>query len=149
MKLLKFLFKYYLFRSTHNVSNIKRIIQSHGFKIHLYHPDETESRTAELLRLIGATEYAKNKYSFIATDDIIKACFIRRNLCEQDQLILLWHEEAHIWLEHPHKTGYLQNTPIQKEDDANLFLFKIRLLKAFIYFLFFVSFFVGTLTIWL
>lgn len=143
MKLLKFLLKYYLFRSTRSLAGIKQVIRSQGFKIHPFHPEETETHSAELLRLLGATEYARSKVSFIATNDITKACFIRRNLCEKDQLLLLWHEEAHIWLEHPHKTGYLQNTSVQKENEANLFLFKCRLLKAIIYFFFFLSIFVG------
>lgn len=133
MDLLRFLFKYYLFRSTRRVENIERVIQSQGFKIHPFHPEETETHSAELLRLLGATEYARSKVSFIATNDITKACFIRRNLCEKDRLLLLWHEEAHIWYEHPNKCGYLQETSVQKEIEAHLFLFKIRALKAAIY----------------
>lgn len=127
------LLRYFLFRSTRKVENIERLIRSQGFKIHPFHPEETETHSAKLLYMLGATDYAKSRYSFIAANDIVKCCFIRRNLCERDRMLLLWHEEAHIINEHLNRSGYLTNTTVQKEVEANMLLFNVRMQKAMVY----------------
>ena len=136
MKMLKFLFKYYLFRSTRKVENIERVIRSHGVRIHPFCLDDTEDPVTKLLDDLGAIEYAQHHIAFLAANRIINAVFLKDGLSDDDQNKLLFHEEAHIWYNDTNTTSFTDETDVQQENRANLFLFKLRMLKAAVYGLF-------------
>ncbi len=133
MMVIKFLFKYFLFRSTHKLKNIETIIQSHGFRIYRFRLISKNNPITKLIDNLGATEYASHHSAFVATSPIIKGVFIKDGLSEDDQIELLFHEEAHIWYNHPNVTSFTNETDTQQEATANLFLFRIRALKATVY----------------
>ena len=131
MKLAKFYFKHFLFRSTRKVSNIENVIRSHGFNIYRFDPHEEHGKTAQFLELCGCKEYAKHRPAFIfVSDKDEKFVFIQKQLCHDDQVRYLFHEEAHIWYNHPNVTGFVENTKGHKNEVANLFLFRLRILKT-------------------
>ena len=105
MKLLKFFFKYYVFRSLRKVQNIEAVIESHGFRVYRYRPEESSSQVAGLLRDLDCVDYARHHNSFHTANPIIKGVFIRRGLSLEDQRELLFHEEAHIWYNHPYMSA--------------------------------------------
>lgn len=131
MKLAKFYAKYYLFRSTHKVCNIEEVIESQGFEIFRFDPREENGKTAQFLELCGCKEYSKARPSFIyISDDDEKYVFIQKNLSYDDQIRYLFHEEAHIWYNHPNMTGFIENSRGHQNDIANHFLLKLRILKT-------------------
>ncbi len=135
MKLLKFFFKFFLFRSLRKVKNIETVIQSHGFRIYTFRLEAKHDRVTTLIDQMGAIEYARHNICFIATNPIINGVFIKHNLSDDDRLLLLFHEEAHIWYNHPNVTSFTDETDTQQEKTANLFLQRLRILKAVFYLL--------------
>lgn len=143
MKLLKFLIKYFMFRSTQKVENIKKVIEKHGFHICPYCVDDMDDPVTDFLIDVDAYEYASRQKSFVAPNDIANTVFIRDGLSEADQVILLFHEEAHIWYDHPFIKSFTDNTETQQDNTANLFLFKLRALKRITYLTLLVLVFAG------
>lgn len=143
MMVIKFLFKYFLFRSTHKLKNIETVIQSHGFRIYRFRLISQNNPVTKLIDDLGATEYASHHSAFIATNPIIKGVFIKKGLSDDDQIELLFHEEAHIWYNHPNVTSFTNETDTQQETTANKFLSRIRFAKAAVYFTLLVSVLVG------
>ena len=119
MKLLKFLIKYFMFRSTQKVENIKKVIEKHGFHICPYCVDDMDDPVTDFLIDADAYEYASRQKSFVAPNDIANTVFIRDGLSEADQV----------------KT--------QQDNTANLFLFKLRALKRITYLTLLVLVFAG------
>ncbi len=130
MKLLQFLFKYFLFRSTRRVKNIERVIRAHGFSIYYYRPYDNANEVNRLIGFMGLQEYSEHRSAFIGVDNVIKGVFVRKNLHERDRNILLFHEMAHIWYNHLNLTGFVENTDVKQEMQANLFMERLRALKA-------------------
>ena len=138
MKLLKFYFKYFAFRSLGNVNNIESVIRSHGFEIFTFRLEAKEDQTTQLIDALGLTEYARHHVCFLATSKLVNAVFIRHSLSDEDRLQLFFHEEAHVWYNHPNLTSFTDGTETRQEMTANLFLprlKKIRLLCIFTGFL--------------
>ncbi|MBQ3083968.1 MAG: hypothetical protein IJC46_00760 [Clostridia bacterium] len=133
MKLLKFFFKYYVFRSLRKVQNIEAVIESHGFRVYRYRPEESSSQVAGLLRDLDCVDYARHHNSFHTANPIIKGVFIRRGLSLEDQRELLFHEEAHIWYNHPYTVSFTEETEIRQEVVANRFLARLKMLKVVFY----------------
>ncbi len=129
MKLLKFYFRYFTFRSLRKVRNIKAVIKSHGFRIHPYRLEETDSQITELIRELGCEDLAQRENGFVVTNEVIKAVFIRKNLSTNDQLEILFHEEAHIWCNHLNTANFTDQTAIQKEVEAQRFYPRLKALR--------------------
>lgn len=127
MKLAKFYAKYFLFRSTRKMENIEKVIHSHGFDIFEFDPHAPSS---PILRACRCEEYARTHPCFIYVNKNIKDIFIQENLSVEDRIEYLFHEEAHIWYNHPNTISFTDNTNAQQEKVANFFLFRLRVLKA-------------------
>ncbi|MBQ7095854.1 MAG: hypothetical protein IJN80_05345 [Clostridia bacterium] len=139
MKLLKFYLRYFLFRSTKKLKNIIQIIESQGFHVFSYLLEDEKDDTTILINQWGCHEHAKHHSAFIISNSFAKGLFIKENLNDDDRLELYFHEEAHILYDHPFYDGYTNNTTVQQEKVANFFLFRLRLLKAATYTLFFAA----------
>lgn len=130
MKVLQFYLKYFLFRSTRRVENIERVIRSHGFKIYDYRPEETTTKVADLIRALGAEEFAQSQHGFVVVNPIIKGVFIKKGMSDADRICILFHEEAHIWFNHLNTENFTNQTHVQKEAAAHNLLLIVRILKA-------------------
>ena len=131
MKLLQFLFKYFLFRSTRRVENIERVIRAQGFEIYPFClGDQNDPITDLLIHNFNAYDFAKHHKAFACANRIQNGVFIKDGLCERDRVILLFHEMAHIWYNHMNLTGFVDQTDTQQEEQANLFLYRLRALKV-------------------
>ena len=115
------------------MENIERVIRSHGFNIYTYLPEDKNSPELRLIAEMGMTDIAFHHAAFVATKAFIKAVFIREGYSDDDRLELLFHEEAHIWYDHLNKQNFTDQTVRQQEKVANLFLFKLQMLKAAVY----------------
>lgn len=129
MKLLKFYFRYFTFRSLRKVKNIETVIQSHGFRIYHYRMEEINSKTTELIRSLGCEELAGSEEGFVVTNSVIKGIFIKKGLSDVDQLNILFHEEGHIWYNHANAVSFTDKTPTQKEVEAQRFYPRLKALK--------------------
>ncbi len=129
MKLLNFYLRYFAFRSLRKVRNIEAVIKSHGFRIHRFRLEETDSQITKLITKLGCEDLARRESGFVVNNDVIKAVFIRKNLSTNDQLELLFHEEAHIWYSHLNTVNFTDQTPIQKEVKAQRFYPRLKALK--------------------
>lgn len=143
MKALAFLFRYFLFRSTRKLKNIEKVIQSHGFRIYPFCVEDPEDPITDLLHNLHAFDFAHYHRSFIATNRIVNGVFLKDGLSDDDQIELLFHEEAHIWYNHPNVTSFTNETDTQQESTANKFLSRIRFTKAAIYLTLLVLVFAG------
>lgn len=130
MKLLKFYLRYFFFRSLRKVKNIEAVITSHGFQIYTFRLEASNDPVTRLIDQMGATEYANHHICFIATNEILKGVFIKHNLSDDDRIELLFHEEAHIWYNHPNVTSFTNETDTQQEMIANHFFLRLRILKT-------------------
>ena len=132
IKLLKFYFRYYAFRSLRKVKNIENVIQTHGFRIYTFRLEAPNDPVTKLIDQLDIFEYAEHHICFIATNEIMKGVFIKHNLSDDDRLELLFHEEAHIWYNHPNVTGFTEDTETQQEMVANGFLLKLKCFRRWL-----------------
>lgn len=112
---IKFLREYNLFKERITYVKLKDIIKSQGFIIKEFR--DASELTDETLR-----DYAAhyNCFAFIGSDK--KMVFINAALSERDKLVLLLHEEGHIYNEHfTGITGVIHLTNTQFEKTANDF----------------------------
>lgn len=139
MRLLKFFLKYYLFHSISRKKNIERIIEDQGFGIFRFRLESKNSAITKTIEDLNAIDYAQHHDAFITHNPIGKCLFIKKGMTALDELDCFFHEEAHIWYDHPFRNGFTDHTNRQQEKVANFFLFRLRLLKAATYILFFAA----------
>lgn len=129
MKLAKFYFKYYLTRSLRKKSHIENVIRSQGFSIYRFDPQDPTDDVAQLMHSCKCWNHIQGRPSFLYLKGDEKYLFLKKGFSHDDQLILLFHEEAHIWYNHPFRSGLIDDSAIQHEQVANLFLPRLRILK--------------------
>lgn len=120
-KAREFMRKYHLGAGNLNLGTIKNIIRGQGFHIVYYSRSCNDEPAERLLTNLGLKDYSRKVTSFIHMDDDNKLVFVLEDLTEDDQLVRLLHEEAHIFDDHRFKRGVIDYTDTQKEDFANAF----------------------------
>ncbi len=102
------------------------ILHSQGFSViefsHFYNDEETE----DLLKSLHLLEFSKTVNAFTYVDSTMRLVFILEGLSEDEKLILLSHEEGHIFLGHMVNKNRIFGEDIFQEDEANSFSYIIR-----------------------
>lgn len=131
MKLLKFFLKYYLFHKIQSKKNIENVIQSQGIKILYFDPLDPMDDVSLLMQNCNCWDSKKEKPGFLYISRHEKYLFIRSGHSRDEKIIILFHEEAHVWYNHPFRSGLIDDSDLMHEEVAHLFRFKLRLLKTF------------------
>ena len=116
-----FIFKHRLYNGKITPKRLLQIFKSQGFSV-----IEFSSETDKIIIELGLSEKASNYCCFTYIYNSSKYIFIKNGLTDRDKIILLLHEEGHIYLEH---TAYddelIHNTSTWKEWQANMFYFTV------------------------
>lgn len=79
---------------------LREIIISQGYRIIGYNKLYNNENTEFLINSLGVEGYIRAYSAFTYTDDRYRIVFIENRLSEREELILLAHEEGHIYLHH-------------------------------------------------
>lgn len=100
---------------------INDILKSQGFKI-----IEFISEDNPLIKKLHLENKAEQFPCFTYYHDPVKYIFIKKNITKRDRVLLLLHEEGHIYLEHMTSTDELvHSTSVYKEYQANIFSYTV------------------------
>ena len=83
---------------------ISKIIKSQGYKIIRFCKAYNDENIEILINVLGLKEYVQAYSAFTYVDNNYRLVFLEDNISEQEALILLTHEEGHIYNGHFGKT---------------------------------------------
>ena len=79
---------------------LKSIIKSQGYRIIRFGKVYNDENTEALIKCLDLNEYIVSSCAFTYADDEYRLVFLEKNLSEKEELILLTHEEGHIYNKH-------------------------------------------------
>ena len=79
---------------------LKSIIRSQGYRIIRFGKVYNDENTEALIKCLELNEYIASSNAFTYTDEEYRFVFLENNLSEKEELILLAHEEGHIYNKH-------------------------------------------------
>lgn len=124
---IKFLIESKFYKKEITLKSCYNLLKSQGFDV-----IEFSSFEDTLIKELQLTEIIKYYNCFTYIGNSSKYIFIKSNLTDRDKIILLLHEEGHIYLEH---TAYddelIHNTSTWKEWQANMFYFTVSAVNKF------------------
>lgn len=124
---IDFIFKSKLYAGKITSQRLLQIFKGQGFSI-----IEFSSGTDEIVRKLGLSEKAGYYDCFTYIYNSSKFIFIKNGLTDRDKIILLLHEEGHIYLEHTAgKEELIHNTSVWKEWQANMFYLTVITVNRF------------------
>lgn len=103
-----------------NAASLCLVMEQQGYTIVKYNHIENESDVSELVDALGLREMVERSKGFTYADLNFRAVFLHEDLSEKEKLMVLAHEEGHIYC------GHLSSVPIigrdvQEEYEANEF----------------------------
>lgn len=102
--------------------DIKKVIKNQGFVIAEYSSfDNDNSDSRALLKNLNLLEYAANVKGFTYANADLRIVFINEDLSEEEKIVVLLHEEAHILFKHYSHLPVFGES-IKEELEANLFV---------------------------
>lgn len=102
------------------LNDMQSIIAQQGYTIVLFNNLSNTDDVETLLSSLGLSELSKHSRGFTYTDGNFRIVFVHEGLSDAEKLIVLAHEEGHIYLNHMAKTSVLGND-VQEEAEANTF----------------------------
>lgn len=117
----EFIRKYKLECGGTTLQRIQDIIRSQGFSIVYYNHYNNTPEIESLLQCLKVKESSLHTKCFLYADDESRFIFVYDDLSDEDEKALLLHEEGHIFLNHPFKNGFVEDTDVKKENEANYF----------------------------
>lgn len=102
---------------------LRDIIQRQGYSIFEFSHFDNDPETEQLLNSLKLRKYSLNTKAFTYADNNNRIVFILEGLSCEEELILLAHEEGHIYLNHLNMTSGIFGDDILKEQEANNFAF--------------------------
>lgn len=110
----------YRIKDNLTTGKIKEIIQSQGYTIVSFSKTFNDENTELLINKLNLKNYIISYSAFVYHDDTYRLVFIEENLSDDEKLILLTHEEGHIFCNHLGKNVIAGKTIID-EHEANEF----------------------------
>lgn len=95
-------------------------IAQQGYTIVLFNNLSNVDDVETLLSSLGLSELSKHSRGFTYADGNFRIVFVHEGLSDAEKLIVLAHEEGHIYLNHMAKSSVLGND-VQEEAEANTF----------------------------
>ena len=100
---------------------VESIIRKQGYTIIYFRAVNNEDEVGTVLKTLNLESMAMHSRGFVYADDRYRLVFVNEDLNEEEKLIVLLHEEGHIYLEHSrnHKVIGLD---VIEEHEANEFV---------------------------
>ena len=102
------------------LERLREIIRSQGYKIIRYGKAYNEENVQILIDGLGLDGYVSSYSAFTYTDERYRLVFLEDNISDKEALILLAHEEGHIYNGHFGRTA-VAGSSIRDEQEANEF----------------------------
>ncbi len=112
----KFIKKYKLHDIT--VDDLKRVLCDQGYTVVEFNGMYNTKDVINLIEALDLTEYVRNVNGFTYHDDKYRLVFVNEALSDEEKLIILAHEEGHIWHGHMSKASRVGEDVIE-EHEAN------------------------------
>ncbi len=100
---------------------IKKIIEEQGYTIIEFGKNLNDDNVQTLIDELELQKYIDCSVCFIYQDEKIRLLFLNRDLSDDESLVVLSHEEGHIWLEHVVKNSAF-GQDVKQEFEANEFV---------------------------
>lgn len=96
-------------------------LESQGYSTVFYNAISNNNDVAILSNMLGVNEYMRCSKGFTYTDSNNRIVFINEDLCEEEKIYVLLHEQGHILFRHFREGSVIGNDVIQ-EYEANEFV---------------------------
>lgn len=123
-KVFEFITKYNCLPLSYD--KLVEILHSQGFSIITYSHFSNDPETEDLLNSLHILDFASKVKAFTYVDETMRLVFILEDLSDDEKLILLSHEEGHIFLGHLLNQRLILGQDIVQEDEANRFSLLLR-----------------------
>ncbi|MDP4118659.1 MAG: ImmA/IrrE family metallo-endopeptidase [Bacillota bacterium] len=104
-----------------NTENIMAAMSQQGYTVVEYSRISNSADVEQLLSALGLTQFSKTTYAFTYADGNNRIVFISEGLSHEEQLVLLTHEEGHIFCGHMASMSGICGEDILNEHEANTF----------------------------
>ncbi len=111
--------KYFNLKET-SLENLRQIIQRQGYTIVEFNNIHNNENVSTIINALNLHEHCQCKTGFTYVDDKYRLVFLHKDLSYYEKLIVLAHEEGHIYLNHFYSTPILGKTVLE-EYEANEF----------------------------
>lgn len=92
------------------LSELKRVVKSQGYTIVEFNHVSNSNEVETLIQLLGLQRYIEQAKGFTYADDQRRLVFLHEDLSDEEKLLVLAHEEGHIYC------GHISSTPIMGKD---------------------------------
>ena len=105
---------------TVSCSSLRDTVEKMGYTLVPFLPAGNSAAVETVLRTLGLEEAARSAKAFTYADENYRLVFLRRDLAEAEQLVLLSHEIGHVFLGHMSRASIL-GRDVTEEYEANEF----------------------------
>lgn len=103
-----------------NARTLQKAMEMQGYTIVEFNGRYEQEDVGELIKLLDLDEYVRRSKGFTYHSDKYRLVFVNESLNEEERVIVLAHEEGHIWHDHMQRENRVGEDVIQ-EYEANEF----------------------------
>lgn len=103
-----------------NKSVLTKIIEEQGYTIIPYNKYNNSEKVSFLIATLGVSDYINSSYCFVYQNKKQRLVFLNNELSDDETVIVLAHEEGHIWHNHVERQNVF-GADIKQEFEANEF----------------------------
>ena len=102
------------------LDGLKRVIKSQGYTIIEFNHVSNSKDVEDLIKLLGVSKYIEQTKGFTYADEQRRLVFLHEDLSDEEKLLVLAHEEGHIYCGHISSTS-IMGKDVVEEYEANEF----------------------------
>ena len=102
------------------LDGLKRVIKSQGYTIIEFNHVSNSKDVENLIKLLGVSKYIEQTRGFTYADEQRRLVFLHEDLSDEEKLLVLAHEEGHIYCGHISSTS-IMGKDVVEEYEANEF----------------------------
>ncbi len=110
------------------LQELYRIIAAQGYTIVEYNSICNDDDVENIIKSLNLEEPVKKTRGFTYVNEDLRLVFINEDLSDDEKLVVLLHEEGHIFCDHISKINVIGND-VQQEQEANDFAYYIMHMK--------------------
>ncbi len=103
-----------------SVTGICDILEKQGYTIVWFNSLSNDSDVDNIIKSFSLSDYIAKTRAFTYVDENFRLVFVNEDLSQEEKLIVLLHEEGHIFCEHFSKKDII-GEDVRDEDEANNF----------------------------
>jgi len=102
------------------LDGLKRVIKSQGYTLIEFNHVSNSEDVENLIKLLGVSKYIEQTKGFAYADEQRRLVFLHEDLSDEEKLLVLAHEEGHIYCGHISSTS-IMGKDVVEEYEANEF----------------------------